>query len=115
MLGSPPLLHPEGQRVVKVRSAAQRRLRMGWVRFLRRVFQKRKSEAGRRQSRVLLRCGRVVFLLLAVVGDGSVVMVLMVATALWGVEVSLMLEGSREHVAYWPGLMGVQLRTTSPV
>ena len=44
-----------------------------------------------------------------------VVMVLMVAMAFWGVPLRVMLEGSSEQVAYWPGLMGVQLRTTVPL
>ena len=44
-----------------------------------------------------------------------VVMVLIVATALCAALLRVMLEGSREQVAYWPGLIGVQLRTTSPL
>jgi hypothetical protein len=44
------------------------------------------------------------------------VTVLMVATELCAVPlVRVMLDGSSEHVAYWPGLMGVQFRTTVPV
>jgi hypothetical protein len=44
------------------------------------------------------------------------VTVLMVATELCGEPlVRVMLEGSSEQVAYWPGLMGVQFRTTVPV
>ena len=44
-----------------------------------------------------------------------VVMVLMVAMAVWGAPLRVMLEGRREQVAYWPGVMGVQLRTTVPL
>ena len=53
MLGSPPLPQPVGQRVVRVRRRVQRMARVVWVLFLRRVFQKKRSEAGRRQRRVL--------------------------------------------------------------
>ena len=41
-------------------------------------------------------------------------MVLMVAMAFWVVPLRVMLEGRSEQVAYWPGVMGVQLRTTVP-
>ena len=44
-----------------------------------------------------------------------VVIVLMVAMAIWGAPLRGMLEGRREQVAYWPGVMGVQLRTTVPL
>jgi len=48
--------------------------------------------------------------------EATEVTVLMVATELCGaLLVRVMLDGSSEHVAYWPGLMGVQLRTTAPV
>src|ERR1700723_748884 len=110
MLGSPPLPQPEGERAARVRRTAQKRVRIGWVLFRRRLLQKRKSEAGRRQRRVLL---RFVWTLLAVALGLMVVMVLIVATAFWEAVVRAMLEGSSEHVAYWPGVMGVQLRTTS--
>ena len=43
-----------------------------------------------------------------------VVMVLMVAVASCAAPLRVMLEGSSEQVAYWPGLTGVQLRTTVP-
>jgi hypothetical protein len=43
------------------------------------------------------------------------VTVLMVAMAFCGPPLRVILEGSSEHVEYWPGLMGVQLRTTGPV
>ncbi len=43
------------------------------------------------------------------------VMVLMVAMAVWGAPLRGMLEGSSEQVAYWPGVIGVQLRTTVPL
>ena len=44
-----------------------------------------------------------------------VVMVLIVAMAFWGAPLRGMLEGRSEQVAYWPGVMGVQLRTTVPL
>ena len=44
----------------------------------------------------------------------TVVMVLMVAVAFCALPLRVMLDGSSEQVAYWPGLMGVQLRTTVP-
>ena len=83
--------------------------------FLRRVFQKKRRDAGRRQRRVLF---RVVWdEVLAAVGLGlMVVMVLMVAMAFWtAVPLRATLEGRSEQVAYWPGVMGVQLRTTVPL
>jgi hypothetical protein len=43
------------------------------------------------------------------------VTVLMVAMAFWVVPLRVMLEGRSEQVAYWPGLMGVQLRITVPL
>ena len=43
------------------------------------------------------------------------VMVFIVAMAFWGAPLSVMCEGRREQVAYGPGVMGVQLRMTSPV
>ena len=52
--------------------------------------------------------------LCAVVRELMVVMVLMVAMAFWAAPLRVMLEGRREQVAYWPGVMGVQLRTTVP-
>ena len=51
-------------------------------------------------------------LLAAVVAE---VMVLRVAVAFCAVLLRVRLEARREQVAYWPGLMGVQLRTTAPV
>ena len=85
-----------------------------WSLFLRRVFQKKRSEAGRRQRRVLLRVVRDE--VLAAVGLGlMLVMVLMVAMAFSGAPLRAMLEGRSEQVAYWPGLMGVQLSTTVPL
>src|ERR1700704_1141333 len=115
MLGSPPLPQPEGQRVVRVRRTVQRMVRVVfWSLFLRRVFQKKSRETGRRQRRVSFRVAWGL-LLSAVVLGLTVVMVLMVAMALWGAPLRLMLEGRSEQVAYWPGLMGVQLRTTVPL
>ena len=55
ILGSPPLPHPDGESVVRVRRRVQRIVRAVWVFFLRRVFQKKRSDAGRRQRRVLFR------------------------------------------------------------
>jgi hypothetical protein len=112
ILGSPPLPQPEGERTARVRRSAASRLLIGRVFFFRRVFQKKRRDAGRRQRRVLL---RFAWTLCAVALGLIVVMVLMVATAFWAAVVRAMLEGSREHVAYWPGVMGVQLRTTSPL
>ena len=40
---------------------------------------------------------------------------MMVAMAFCGAPLRVMLEGSSEQVAYWAGVMGVQLRTTVPV
>jgi hypothetical protein len=77
------------------------------------VFQKKRSDAGRRQRRVLLRRMRGVFC--DVVVGLMVVMVLRVAMAFCAELWSVMLEGRREQVAYWPGVMGVQLRTTVPL
>src|SRR5271170_6984903 len=114
MLGSPPLPQPEGQRVVRVRRTAQKRFCVGWVFFLRRVFQKKRRDAGRRQRRVLFRVVWV-FVLCAVAFGLTVVMVLMVAMAFCAALLRVMLEGRSEQVAYWPGVMGVQLRTTSPL
>ena len=55
-MGSPPLPQPVGQRVVRVRRRVHRIARVVlWVLFLRRVFQKKSSEAGRRQRRGLFR------------------------------------------------------------
>lgn len=82
--------------------------------FLRRVFQKKRSEAGRRQRMVLSRVELGVVLWTVAMGL-TVVMVLMVAMAVWGAPLRAMLEGSSEQVAYWPGVMGVQLRTTVPL
>ena len=112
-MGSPPLPQPVGHRVARVRRRVQR---IGWmmrVLFLRRMFQKKRSEAGRRQRRVLFRVvwGSV----LCAVPGLTVVMVLMVAMAFWAAPLRAMLEGRSEQVAYWPGLMGVQLRTTVPL
>src|ERR1700749_3555691 len=115
MLGSPPLPQPVGERVVRARRRVHRiaRVVVGSL-FLRRVVQKKRREAGRRQRRVWLRvvCGAELW---AVWLGLIVVMVLMVAMAVCGAPLRAMLEGSREQVAYWPGLMGVQLRTTVPV
>src|ERR1700692_155653 len=110
MSGSPPLPQPEGQRVVRVRRRVQRIARVVfWSLFLRRGVQKKRREAGRRRRRVLFRVAWGLVLL--AVGLGlMVVMVLMVAMALWGAPLRGMLEGRSEQVAYWPGLMGVQLR-----
>src|SRR6266487_3486544 len=114
MLGSPPLPQPVGQRVVRLRRRVQRIARvLVWALFLRRVFQKKRRDAGRRQRRVLLRVAWG-FVLCAVALGLMVVMVLMVAMALWAAPFRLMLEGRREQVAYWPGVMRVQLRTTVP-
>ena len=78
MLGSPPLPQPEGQRV-RDRSRVQRIVRMVfWALFLRWVFQKKSSEAWRRQRRVLFRVAWG-FVLWAVALGLTVVMVLMVA------------------------------------
>src|SRR5713226_966514 len=109
MLGSPPLPQPVGQRVVRLRRRVQRIARVVFgILFLRRVFQKKRSEVGRRQRRVLFRVAWV-FVLCAVVPGLMVVMVLMVAMAFWGAPLRGMLEGRSEQVAYWPGVMGVQL------
>ena len=58
---------------------------------------------------------RVVWMLAAVVAGLMAVRVLMVAMAFWAEPLRVMLEGRREQVAYGPGVMGVQLRMTSPV
>jgi hypothetical protein len=80
------------------------------------VFQKKRREAGRRQRRVLVLLRAAWGFVLCAVGLGlMVVMVLIVAMAFWGAPLRLMLEGRSEQVAYWPGLMGVQLRTTVPL
>ena len=114
-MGSPPLPQPVGQRVVSLRRRVQRIARVVFgILFLRRVFQKKRNEAGRRQRRVSFRVawGLVLF----AVGLGlMVVMVLMVAMALWAAPLREMLERRSEQVAYWPGVMGVQLRTTVPL
>src|SRR5260370_32050870 len=115
MLGSPPLPQPEGQRVARVRRRVQRIARVVlWSLFLRKALQKKRSEAGRRQRRVLFRVAWV-FVLFAVGLGLTVVMVLMVAMAFWAAPLRAMLEGRSEQVAYWPGVMGVQLRTTVPL
>ena len=115
MLGSPPLPHPVGERVVRVRRRVQRIVRVVfWSLFLRRVVQKKKREAGRRQRRDLF---RVVWgLVLLAVGLGlTAVMVLMVAMAVWGAPLRGMLEGRREQVGYGPGVVGGQLGSWWPV
>src|SRR5215471_1066104 len=114
MLGSPPLPHPEGESVASAMRAIQRMVRMRvFVRdCFRRVFQRKRKETGRRQRMVRLRAGCVRAVELAGL---TVVMVLMVAMAVCAVPLRGMPDGRREHAAYWPGLMGVQLRTTVPV
>jgi hypothetical protein len=82
-------------------------------RVFERVFQRKRREAGRRQRRVLFRVVRGS--VLCAVPGLTVVMVLMVAIALCAAPLRAMLEGRSEQVAYWPGVMGVQLRTTSPL
>ena len=102
------------QSVVRVRRRAQRMTAGRWRVFLwLRVFQKKRSAAGRRQRSVLFRFGAGS--LCAVVLGLMEVMVLIVATAFWAAPLRVMLEGRREQVAYWPGVMGVQLRTTVPL
>ena len=105
---------PESERVAVVRTAAMRMRLKRRNRGLRlRVFQKR-SAAGRRQRR--MPSGLWVGVeLCAVVWELRVVMVLMVATEFPCTPVRLRLEGSSEQVAYWPGVTGVQLRTTLPL
>ena len=114
-MGSPPLPQPEGERVVRVKRRIQKIARVVfWSLFLRRVFQKKSRETGRRQRRVSFRA--VWMFVLFAVGLGlTVVMVLMVAMAFWAAPLRGMLEGRSEQVAYWPGVMGVQLRTTVPL
>ena len=117
MLGSPPLPQPLKRSVVgRRRRSAQRMGRMVLVARVFRIFQKQRKAVGSRQRRIL---SGVLFgerLLLDVVGLGSTeVMVLMVAIAAWGEPLRVMLEGSSEQVAYWPGVIGTQLRTTVPL
>src|SRR6266566_5176285 len=104
MLGSPPLPQPVGQRVVRLRRRVQRIARVVFgILFLRRVFQKKRNEAGRRQRRVSFRVawGLVLF----AVGLGlMVVMVLMVAMAVWGAWLRVVREGMMEQGAHWPGV-----------
>jgi hypothetical protein len=57
---------------------------------------------------------RAAVVLRAVVLGLMVVIVLMVTTAFCDAPLRVMLEGRSEQVAYWPGVTGVQLRTTSP-
>lgn len=113
ILGSPPLPQPEGESVASVMKAIQRimRVRAFVVDGFRRVFQKKRSETGSRQRRVRLRAVLTEEELLGL----TVVMVLMVAMEFCAAPLREMLEGSSEQVAYCPGLMGVQLRTTVPV
>jgi hypothetical protein len=123
-LGSPPLPQPEGQRVPRLRRRIQRRvrdlcldlLRVAFEDLLSFVFQKKRRPAGRRQRKALSRstCGEVPGALCAVAAGLIVVMVLMVTMAFWGAPLRGMVEGRREQVAYWPGVTGVQLRTTVP-
>ena len=112
-MGSPPLPQPEGERVIAVRRVLQRMV-WGFLRgVLEREFQKKRRPAGRRQRRVRV---RLVWVALRAVVTGLMdVMVLMVAMAFWVVALRVMFEGRREQVAYWPGLIGVQLRMTLPV
>jgi hypothetical protein len=74
------------------------------------VRQKKKRPDGRRHSSVVF-----MLLMFFAVPGATVVMVLMVATAVWGEPVRSMFEGSSEQVAYWPGVIGVQLRMTVPL
>ena len=80
-MGSPPLPQPVGLRVMRVSRRAKRIVLERWVLwgcFLRRVFQKKRKDTGRRQRAVLL---RRVWMLRAEVLEVMVVMVLMVAMA----------------------------------
>ena len=113
MLGSPPLPQLVVVRVMTERRKVRKIERMDWVRLGRKLLQKRSAEAGRRQRRVRLNDGGRE--LCAVDPGLIVVIVLMVAVAFCAAPTRVMLEGRSEHVTYWPGVTGVQLRTTVPV
>ena len=74
-------------------------------------MRKKNRAVGRRQRKILSVVRVELWALVGLVA----VMVLMVAVADWVAPLRVMLEGSREQVAYWPGVMGVQLRTMVPL
>ena len=100
----PPLPQPVAKIAAMLRSAIHTEVCV----CLRRLLQKNTRAAGRMQSSVVLRDGWFA----AVVAS---VTVLMVAMAFCGAPLRVTLEGRSEQVAYWPGVMGVQLRTTVPL
>jgi hypothetical protein len=100
----PPLPQPVAERMAVVRAMASQ---MVGRRFEKLERRKKRMTAGKRQ-RSVVRDRRFAAVVTSVT-------VLMVAAAFCGEPLRVMLEGSREQVAYCPGLMGVQLRTTVPV
>ena len=112
MFTEPPLPQLEERSVVTVRRVSSTIVRVACAVLW--ILRKKSRTAGSRQrSGVVVRVLRLRSRLLAEVVTS--VTVLMVAMAFCAAPLRVMLEGRSEHVAYWPGLMGVQLRITVPL
>ena len=97
----PPLPQPVAKSVVAEMSAKA---------SAERVLRKKSKPSGRRQ-----RADSPKVLCVRFCAAATDVTVLMVATEAAEAAPIVTLDGSKEQLAYWPGLTGVQLRTTAPV